>query len=233
MSNLAPPSLAEDAFDQLHDTYLESLADHGPLWLLNRTLADSADRESWLHVHNKVIGSSTAGKFAKPGSVEIYVRQILEPREFKGNESTRSGNDWEPALLGAVGARPNSLFVHHPDNHRFGATIDGTKAVGDGFAIVETKTKHNRVISGPSPYEMRQLAWQMFCVPEAVHAEWVWGEIVRDPASPVGWRLRRPPQVIVYPRDDPRIVAATALIVPIAHAVLAALDAATRAKVPF
>lgn len=200
---------------------------------LGRTLADSADRDSWLAVHDRAIGSSTAGKFAKPGSVETYVRQILSPREFRGNETTRSGNDWEPALLAAVGARPNSLFVHHPDNRRFGATIDGTKAVGDGFAIVETKTKHNQIVTGPTPYELRQLAWQMFCVPEAAHAEWVWGEIVRDPASPVGWRLRRPPQSLLFTPDHPAIVAAQSLIVPIAHAVLAALDAATRTRVPF
>ena len=91
------------------------------LAVLDRTLADSADRESWLGVHDKVIGSSTAGKFAKPSSVETYVRQMLEPRTFSGNETTRSGNDWEPALLTAVGAEPNSLFIHHPDNDRFAA----------------------------------------------------------------------------------------------------------------
>ncbi|WP_234057940.1 YqaJ viral recombinase family protein [Microbacterium sp. NFH-22A-Y] len=203
------------------------------LAVLGRTLADSADRESWLAVHDKVIGSSTAGKFAKPGSVETYVRQILEPRTFSGNESTRSGNDWEPALLGAVGARPNSLFIHHPDNRRFGATIDGTKPAGDGFAIVETKTKHNRIVTDPTPYEIRQLAWQLYCIPEAVHAEWVWGEIVPDEKSPVGWRLRRPIQSITFERDDTRIVAATTLIVPIAHAVLAALTAAQTQRVPF
>lgn len=203
------------------------------LAVLDRTLADSADRESWLKVHDKVIGSSTAGKFAKPGSVETYVRQILEPRTFTGNETTRSGNDWEPALLAAVGARPNSLFIHHPDNRRFAATIDGTKALGDRFAIVETKTKHNRVVTGPTPYEIRQLAWQMFCIPEAVHAEWVWGEVVRDEHSPVGWRLRRPVQSLTFRRDSPEIVAATNLIVPIAERVLGGLDAATRTAVPF
>lgn len=200
---------------------------------LDRTLADSADRDSWLQVHDRVIGSSTAGKFAKPGSVETYVRQILQPRTFSGNETTRSGNDWEPALLAAVGARPNSLFIHHPDNRRFGATIDGTKYVTRGLCIVETKTKHNQVVTGPTPYEVRQLAWQLYCIPEAVEAAWVWGEVVRDPRSPVGWRLRRPPLSLTFPRDDPQIVAATELIVPIAHAVLAALDAATTAKVPF
>lgn len=200
---------------------------------LERTLADSADRASWLDVHDKVIGSSTAGKFAKTSSVETYVRQILEPRTFSGNESTRSGNDWEPALLGAVGARPNSLFIHHPENRRFGATIDGTKPTGDWFAIVETKTKHNRIVNGPTPYEVRQLAWQLYCIPEAVHAEWVWGEIVPDEKSPVGWRLRRPIQSITFRRDDPRIVAATNLIVPIAFAVLERLDAAQLVRTPF
>lgn len=200
---------------------------------LERTLADSADRASWLDVHDKVIGSSTAGKFAKASSVETYVRQILEPRTFSGNDSTRSGNDWEPALLGAVGARPNSLLIHHPENRRFGATVDGTKPVGDGFAIVETKTKHNRIVTGPTPYEIRQLAWQLYCIPEAVYAEWVWGEIVPDEKSPVGWRLRRPIQSITFERDDTRIVAATNLIVPIAFAVVERLDAAQLVRTPF
>lgn len=203
------------------------------LAVLDRTLADSADRDSWLGVHDKVIGSSTAGKFARPGSVETYVRQILAPRTFSGNGHTARGNDWEPALIAAAGARPNSLFIHHPDNRRFGATIDGTKATPTGFAIVETKTKNERIVSAPTPYEIRQLAWQMYCIPEAEFGEWWWGEIIRDPRSPDGWKLRRPPQHLTFQRDDPAIVAATELIVPIAHAVAAALEAAPTAKVPF
>lgn len=204
------------------------------LAILDRTLADSNDRDSWLDVHDKVIGSSTAGKFANPGSVETYVRQILAPRTFRGNESTERGNLWEPALLAAAGAQPNSLFIHHPDNRRFGATIDGTKQLGDGaFAIVETKTKNERIVTRPTPYEVRQLAWQMYCIPEAAHAEWWWGEIIRDPQSPDGWRLRRPAQHLIFRRDSPEIAAALSLIVPIAHDVAAALEAATRAKVPF
>lgn len=215
------------------------------LAVLGRTLANSADRASWLAVHDKVIGSSTAGKFAKPGSVETYVRQILEPRTFSGNESTRSGNDWEPALLEAVGAEPNTLFVHHPDNERFATTVDGARwhpplpseiragHRGDVLFITEVKTKHNKVVTGPTPYEIRQAAWHLFCIPEAAQLEWAWGEVVTAPASPVGWRLRRPIQSIIFRRDDPRIVAAINLIVPIAHDVLAALDAAHTAKVPF
>lgn len=199
------------------------------LAVLGRTLADSADRASWLNVHDKVIGSSTAGKFAKPGSVETYVRQILEPRTFSGNASTDSGNRWEPLLLAFAGAEPNSLFVHHPENRRFAATVDGTR----GTRIVETKAKHNKVITGPTPYEVRQLAWQLYVLPEFDGADWVWGELVRT--GPEGaWDLRRDPQTLVFHRDHPAIVAASQLIVPIADLVLAALDAVpSKEKVPF
>lgn len=201
---------------------------------LDRTLADSADRESWLAVHGDVIGSSTAGKFAKPTSVEIYIRQILAPRDFTGNASTRSGHRWEPMLLAWAGAEPNSLFVHHPEARSYGATIDGTKRVGDEFVIVETKAKHNKTVKGPTPYEVRQLAWQLFCIPEAHAAEWVWGELIEDPTEPQGWRLARDPQTLVYHRTHPAIVAATELIVPIAAQVLAGLRAARRVeRTPF
>lgn len=190
---------------------------------LDRILADSNDRESWLALHGagKVIGSSTAGKFAKPGSVETYVRQILAPRTFSGNETTQSGHRWEPLMLAFVGAEPNTLFVHHPDNRRYAATVDGTRRAW----IVETKAKHNKVITAPTPYEIRQLAWQMHCIPEMDGADWVWVELVRD--STTGeWVMRRDPQTLTFDRDHPQIVAATRLIVPIAEQVLAALDAA-------
>lgn len=194
---------------------------------LGRTLADSNDRESWLNLHEKVIGSSTAGKFAKASSVETYVRQILAPREFHGNDSTRSGNRWEPMLLAWAGAEPNSLLIHHPDNRRFAATVDGTKRDPFGaLVIVETKAKHLKVISRPTPYEIRQLAWQLHCIPEAAYAEWVWGELIRGTGEMPEWELRRDPQTLTYDRDHPEIVAATNLIVPIAERVLEALDAA-------
>lgn len=203
------------------------------LAVLDRTLADSADRESWLARHDKVIGSSTAGKFARASSVETYVRQILAPRTFSGNAATASGNRWEPVLLAWAGAEPNSLLVHHPDEARFAATVDGTIPTSTGFAICETKAKHKKVVTNPTPYEIRQLAWQLYCLPEAESAAWVWGELVEDESEPDGWRLRRDPQTLIFHRDDPKIVAATELIVPIAHQVLAALDAAHTTEVPF
>lgn len=200
---------------------------------LDRTLADTADRESWSQIHAATIGSYAAGKFAKPGSVETYIRQIIAPREFTGNAATNSGVRWEPMLLAFAGAEPNSLFVHHPDERGFGATVDGTKRLSRGLAIVETKAKHNLIVNGPTPSEVRQMAWQMFCIPEAVEISFMWGELVRDPREDGGWRLRRDPQHITYPRDHPTIAAATDLIVPIAHQVLAGVRAARSRKAPF
>ncbi len=194
------------------------------LALLDRTLADSADRESWLNVHDKVIGASTAAKFAKPGSVETYVRQILTPRTFGGNENTENGNRQEPYLLAWAGAERNTLFVHAVGNTRFAATPDGVISTRDGLRLVETKAKHNKVVTGPTPAEVRQMAWQLMCVPEAAAVDFVWGEYVRDQHGV--WVLRHDPETIRFDRDHPSITAATALIVPIAHQVVAALDSA-------
>lgn len=192
------------------------------LAILNRTLADTADPNSWGPAHEKVIGSYQAGAFAKPGSVETYIRQMLTPRSFPGNAATESGNRWEPLLLAFAGAEPNSLLIHHPDEKQYGATVDGTR----GDVIVETKAKHNKVVDGPTPREVRQIAWQMYCLPEMAAVDFTWGELVLDGREPDGWRLRRDPQTITYPRDHPTIVAALNLIVPIAGEVLAGLRAA-------
>lgn len=200
---------------------------------LERTLGDTADRDSWAHVHEQTIGSYAASSFARPGSVETYVRQIIAPRGFSGSAATRSGVRWEPMLLAWAGAEPNSLFIHHPDERGFGATVDGT-IPGDPFVIVETKAKHNKIVTGPEPREIRQMAWQLFCIPEAAECRFVWGELVADPTDEGGWRLRRDPLTLIYPREHPAIVAATALIVPIAREVLAGVRAARAAeKVPF
>lgn len=198
------------------------------LAVLDRTLGDTADPSSWDALHRRVIGSYQAGAFAKPGSVETYVRQMLAPRDFKGNAATESGNRWEPMLLAWAGAEPNSLCIHHPDEKQFGATVDGIVAT----RIVETKAKHNKVVTGPTPREVRQIAWQLFCLPEYDAVDFVWGELVRE-FGPHGWRLRRDPQTITFPRDHPQIVAATNLIVPIAHEVLAGVNAALLERTPF
>jgi hypothetical protein len=192
------------------------------LAVLGRTLADTADPASWGTAHEKVIGSYQAGAFAKRTSVETYIRQMLTPRSFSGNAATESGNRWEPLLLAFAGAEPNSLLIHHPDEKQYGATVDGTR----GLSIIETKAKHLKVVTGPTPREVRQMAWQLFVLPEYEAVDFTWGELVRDEREPDGWRLRRDPQTITFPRDHPTITAAIDLIVPIAGDVLAGLRAA-------
>lgn len=190
---------------------------------LGRTLADSKDRASWLTVHDSVIGASTAAGFAKPESVEKYIAAMLKPRTFSGNRMTDSGNRREPWLLAWMGYEPNSLFIHAPESRRFGATPDGSNVVNGDLRLAEVKTKHSRVVTGPTPAEVRQVAWQLFCVPEAVAVDWTWGEFVPDGDD---WMMRRDPLTLTYTRDHEQIIAATALIIPIAHAVLEGLDAA-------
>lgn len=198
----------------------------------DRIVNDGTDRESWKEARKGRIGASDAGKFAKLTSVESYVRAKLAP-SFSGNASTDSGNDWEPALLAATGFEANKALIRHPDEPGFVATPDGIREDASGLHLAEIKTKHMQVVTGPKPHEVRQMAFQLHVFPEAVDVTFVWGEIVPDAASPVGWKLRRPPQHLVFYRDDPRIVAATSLIVPIAVAVLERLDAARRVAVPF
>lgn len=203
------------------------------LAVLDRTIGDTADRESWADLHRDVIGSYWASHFARPDSVETYVRQMLTPKTFNGSAATKSGTRWEPMLLAWAGAEPNSLFIGHPDIDGFGATVDGThtRDLFEGgpirFGIVETKAKHNLIVTGPKPAEIRQMAWQLYCIPEADGVQFVWGELVRDHRGE--WDLRKGnPKSRFYPREHPDIVAATALIVPIAFQVRAALREARR-----
>lgn len=196
---------------------------------LDRTLADANDRETWLAVHDDVIGSYRAGQFARADSAETYIRQILTPKGFRGNAATKSGIRWEPMLLAWAGAEPNSLLIHHPDERQFGATVDGTIVDSDTLVIVETKAKHNQIVTWPKPTEIRQMAWQLYCIPEASEVRYVWGELVRDTA-PDSWRLRRDPQTLVFDRQNPVIAEAIDLIVPIARQVLAGLRAARRIR---
>lgn len=198
----------------------------------DRIVDDGSNRESWLGARHMRIGASDAAGFARVSSVEKYVKAKLTPG-FGGNESTESGNDWESALLTARAFESSKALIRHPYEERFVATPDAIREDEAGVHLAEVKTKHMQIVSGPKPHEIRQMAWQLFVMPEAVDVEFIWGEIVRDERSIVGWKLRRPVQHIVFTRDDPKIVAATELIVPIARLVLPQLTAAANTEVRF
>lgn len=205
-----------------------------------RILNDGTDRESWLVARSgPVIGASDAAKFAKLESVDKYVEAKLNPSTFHGNGSTQSGNRWEPMLLAWADVPGNKALFHHPDEQGWAATPDGIRVwpalpsriradMGDVLQLAEIKTKHNKIINGPTPAELRQVAWQLFVLPEADFVDWVWGELVEINGE---WELRDDsPKKITFTRADPRIIAAQNLIVPIATAVLAELRHKTLLK---
>lgn len=189
-----------------------------------RILNDGTDRESWLEARSgAVIGASDAAKFAKLTSVNSYVEAKLKPSTFAGNGSTQSGNRWEPMLLAWAGVPGNKALIHHPDEPGFAATPDGIRVFELGSAgwlnLAEIKAKHNKIINGPTPAEFRQVAWQLFVIPEAEYVDWVWGELVEVNGE---WELRDDsPKKVTFMRTDPRIIATQNEIVPIATAVLA------------
>lgn len=197
----------------------------------DRIVNDGADREAWKAARHMRIGASDAGKFAKASSVEAYVRSKLMPDSFRGNAATESGNRWEPMLLAWAGFEQNKALIRHPTTRGFVATPDGIREDAEGLHLAEVKAKHLQILDGPKVHEVRQMAFQLHVVPEAVDVTYVWGELVQRDGE---WDLRRDPQTLIFHRDHPAIVAATQLIVPIADLVLAALDAApSLEKVPF
>lgn len=182
----------------------------------DRVLFDGVDRAAWERGRWGVIGASDVKTFARRESVPLYFRGKIAARRFHGNAHTARGHEWEPELIAATGVSPSSALVHAPDEVGFAATPDGIDP--DGLRLAEAKVRHNRIAGGPTRQELRQLAWQFHCLPEAETVRFVEGELV---ASQLGWRLRREPRVIEIARDDPRITSAIGEVLPIAREVLA------------
>lgn len=188
---------------------------------LDRVLADSADRASWMEARGPRIGASDAAKFAKPESVPLYIDGKVNPPRFAGNATTENGNRWEPMLLAWAGIPQNTLFIHHPEEEGFAATPDGLEVSGSRMRLAEIKTKHNKIISEPTPAELRQVAWQIHVLQEAECVVWVWGEVVQVNGD---WELREDsPKSIVYERTDPLIIGIQNKLIPIATEVLAGM----------
>jgi hypothetical protein len=198
----------------------------------DRAVVSGADRADWLDARRLRIGASDAAKFSRIESAGLYVKSKLAPG-FGGNESSRNGHNWEPAILASAGFHQNTALIHHPDQERFVCTPDGYREDRGALLLAEVKTRNNLITEGPKLSEMRQMAFQLHVIPEAESVTFLWGEIIRDSAAPDGWRLRRSPQSRVFARDDADIVRATATILPIADRVLELLDAALTVRTPF
>jgi hypothetical protein len=184
----------------------------------DRILDDGTDRDRWLAAREPVIGASDAAKLAKASSVESVLKAKLAPRTFHGNEYTESGHRWEPIMLGWAGIPGNVALIHSPAEPGFAATPDGIEL--NGSRLAECKAKHNKIVDGPTPMEWRQMAFQLYTVPEADVIEFIWAEIVN------GEMRTLEPKHLTIERCHPKIQAATALILPLATDLLARLRAA-------
>lgn len=190
---------------------------------LDRILDDGTDRERWLAARaNCVIGASDAAGYVKPESVDKYVAAKLKASGFHGNAFTEAGHEWEPRLLAAVGVEQSTLLIHSPAEPGFAATPDGLTVTPAGIILGEAKIKHNKIVSGPTAKEFRQVAWQMFCVgwEDVLHTEFVWGELVNG-------ELRNgaiePKRLRIFPADVEHLLPP---MIDIATPVLARLRAA-------
>ena len=189
---------------------------------LNRILHDGIDREGWLAARTPVVGASDAAKLAKESSVESVLASKLTQREWNGNSYTASGHRWEPMMLAWAGISPNIALIHAPDNRGFAATPDGA----DAKRGAECKAKHNKVVEGPTLGEWRQVAWQFVVVPEFEEIEFIWQELVTDPATGLWIPRADEPKNLTIPRSHPKIVDLTSKIIPLATDLL---DRLTRA----
>lgn len=197
---------------------------------LDRIVVDGSDREAWKIARRRgVIGASTAAKFAKPTSIDLYLASMLAPDSFHGNDYTESGHRWEPMMLAYAGIPQNVALFHSPHEPGFTCTPDGILALPSGrLRLAECKAKHGRTVTGPDASEWRQLAWQFEVLPEADEIEFLWVELTRNEHGE--WDLRRElhgmPKHLTVTRAHPKIVAARERVVPIATEVLARLRVA-------
>jgi hypothetical protein len=190
----------------------------------DRILDDGTDREHWLASRLPVIGASDAAKLAKPASVDLYLAQKLERREFNGNEYTDNGNEWEPDMLAWAGITPNHALIHSPEERGFAATPDGLSINGFEARGAECKAKHNKVVFGPTLGEWRQVAWQFNAVPELDEIDFIWAELVQRDGA---WVLRGDePKHLTIKRSDPKVRSLLDQMLPIATDLLARLTAA-------
>ena len=193
----------------------------------DRIVHDGEDKEGWVAARETGLGASDVKQYAKPSSVDKYVAAKIRPRTFFGNEVTESGHRWEPMILAYLGVPGNTALVHAPGNSRMFATPDGIQDEAV-FTLAEAKARHGVIKPNPDAGEWRQLAWQLMCFPEAELVRFGTATLLINQHGEYEVREGGYSVLDVY-RDHPKIVAATAQILPIAEQVLAALDAAQKA----
>jgi hypothetical protein len=200
-----------------------------PSWR-DRIIVTGEDRDEWEEARRPVWGASDAKGLSKLESVPLYIAAKMAPSTFHGNERTRSGYRWEPMMLAWLGIPENKALIRHPEWDDAGATPDGVIDLDDGaVGLAECKAKHDRIVYGPTLPELRQVAWQFMCVPEALWCDWTWVELVRGADGEYDLRAgQRTPQKVRIMRDDPKVLDVTERLQAIATELRPAWAAARR-----
>jgi hypothetical protein len=185
-----------------------------PPALLERVVADSADRPAWRKTRERGLGASDAAKWAKVESWPLYLKAKLSDH-FEGNDYTRHGNAREPVILRQYRIEQNTLMFRSASNPRFFATPDGVALDAAGKTMLaEAKTVNREMGKTPATY-YRQMQWAMF-VCDAERDLFVFEEHVRfQPAA------MEPQSRWIY-RDE----ACIRQLVTIAELILEGLDSA-------
>lgn len=193
---------------------------------LNRILDDGTDRDNWLVSRTPAVCASDVAKFAKLSSVHLYLADKLDRTPFHGNKYTESGNRWEPLMLAWAGMPENKALIHSPDERGFAATPDGLSITPTTGRGAECKAKHNKIVTGPTLGEWRQLSWQFVAVPEFEEIEFIWQELVIDRDTGEWVPRTAEPKNLTVKRGDAKVQTTIAQVMPIATEVLARLTAA-------
>jgi hypothetical protein len=188
---------------------------------LERIIADrSVDEPAWLAARIGTVGASDAASFSKPESVPLYVRALLKSGNWSGNRYTESGNTWEGRMLRALGIPENAAMIRSTDEPGFTATPDGIEVLPTGeIVLTECKAIHNRIITGPTLAQRRQMWWAQFVVgPEVRRTKFVWQHLDDDGPTHLE------PHVLVIERDDDAIARLLTIARPVLDQYRAALQ---------
>lgn len=133
---------------------------------LDRFVADSTDRVSWLRARSRGITATDVAKLSTPRSIETAAEAKLNGTGFTGNAFTDHGRRREPEIAAWVaathGIQPSSSLYHAAVERRHLATPDGVTTTPDGVVILsEIKTTTKPWRSVPRNY-LRQIFWQQY-----------------------------------------------------------------------
>ncbi|WP_293694543.1 YqaJ viral recombinase family protein [uncultured Agrococcus sp.] len=182
----------------MQDSQLDLFAPAEPLHL-QRILARSSDRVSWLRHRAMGVTATDAARLSSPKALQsVAWEKRTGGNGFSGNRYTDHGKEREPHIAKWVAERfpleSSDALFHSTRERRHLATPDGLSV--DGLTLCEIKTTSKPLRKPPANY-LRQIWWQQYVL-GAERTLFVW-EQHRD-FAPLG-----EPQYLWIDRNDSEI----------------------------